>query len=233
MTDGSMELEVQKLRSFAARAFAKYDAEHAVAETFALAKPPPTEERDTVIHQGCGSKREMEKAASEHALDTVVEAEMEKMYIERERTKHDAEREAEEAERQARAPHLAVDNPEPQPPQLLPISVSPPDIALVVNNDAPAVDNALRRGLDEIGGLTNARIKEILAFPFDENDPHYATKVKFLSSIYGINNNTRVRVDENALRRHVVSNLPRLLEQVAEEERKREARTIEGTLHDA
>jgi hypothetical protein len=127
-------------------------------------------------------------------------------------------------------PALVVDNPEPGPPPLLPIAVSPPELILV--HDADAV-NALASDVEAIGTLAMARIKETLSKPFDPSDANYTALLKFVSSVYGSTMTTLLRADENRLRRRVVDRLPELLQRVAEEERKREARrTIEGALLD-
>jgi hypothetical protein len=117
-------------------------------------------------------------------------------------------------------PVLSVSNPEPPLP-----AIPPPDLTLV--HDA----NALASDVEAIGALAMARIKETLAKPFDPADANYVALLKFTASVYGTAMNTILRADENRLRHRAVDRLPELLERVAEEERKRNARrTIEGTL---
>jgi hypothetical protein len=116
-------------------------------------------------------------------------------------------------------PVLAVSNPQPAA-----TSASPAELTLV--HDA----NLLASDVEAIGQLAMARIKETLAKPFDPSDASYVALLKFTASIYGTTMNTILRADENRLRNRAVDRLPELLERVAEEERKRDARrTIEGT----
>jgi len=57
--------------------------------------------------------------------------------------------------------------------------------------------------------------------------------LRFTSGVYNSTMSTMLKADENLLRARAVDRLPELLERVADEERKRDARrTIEGTLHD-
>ena len=117
-----------------------------------------------------------------------------------------------------------VSNPEPPLPA---VASPPPELALV--HDA----NVLASDIEAIGALAMARIKEMLAKPFDPADANYVALLKFTASVYGSTMNTILRADENRLRHRAVDRLPELLERVADEERKRDARrTIEGTLHD-
>jgi hypothetical protein len=118
--------------------------------------------------------------------------------------------------------------PEPGPPPLLPIAVSPPELTLVHDADA---NNRLACDVEAIGALAMARIKETLSKPFDPGDPHYQQLLKFTASIYGSTMNTLLRADENRLKQRAVDRLPELLAKVAEQERLRDARrtTIEGT----
>ena len=115
-----------------------------------------------------------------------------------------------------------VSNPEPPLPA---VASPPPELALV--HDA----NVLASDIEAIGQLAMARIKETLAKPFDPADARYVALLKFTASVYGSTMNTILRADENRLRHRADDRLPELLERVAEEERKRNARrTIEGTL---
>jgi hypothetical protein len=120
-------------------------------------------------------------------------------------------------------PILAVSNPEP-----MPASASPPAELMLVH-DA----NVLASDVEAIGQLAMVRIKETLRKPFDPADANYVALLKFTASVYGTTMNTILRADENRLRRRAVDRLPELLERVAEEERKRDARrTIEGTVRE-
>jgi hypothetical protein len=123
-------------------------------------------------------------------------------------------------------PVLAVSNSEPPLPA---IASPPPELTLV--HDA----NVLASDVEAIGTLAMARIKETLAMakPFDPADANYVALLKFTASVYGSTMNTILRADENRLRHRAVDRLPELLERVAEEERKRDARrTIEGTVRE-
>ena len=93
--------------------------------------------------------------------------------------------------------------------------------------------NALASDVEAIGQLAMARIKETLAKPFDPADENYLALLKFTASVYGSAMNTILRADENRLRHRTIDRLPELLRRVAEEERKRAARTIEGSFDDA
>jgi hypothetical protein len=94
--------------------------------------------------------------------------------------------------------------------------------------------NVLASDVEAIGRLAMTRIKETLAKPFDPADPSYVALLKFTASVYGSTMNTILRADENRLRHRAVDRLPELLQRVAEEERKRDARrTIEGTVLDS
>ena len=122
-------------------------------------------------------------------------------------------------------PVQSVSNPEAPLPA---IASPPPELTLV--HDA----NVLASDVETIGALAMARIKETLAKPFDPADANYVALLKFTASVYGSTMNTILRADENRLRHRAVDRLPELLQRVAEEERKRNARrTIEGTLSDA
>jgi hypothetical protein len=121
-------------------------------------------------------------------------------------------------------PAPSVSNPEPPLPAIAP---GPPELTLV--HDA----NVLASDVEAIGQLAMARIKETLAKPFDPADENYVALLKFTASIYGSTMNTILRADENRLRHRTVDRLPELLRRVAEEERKRAARTIEGSFDDA
>jgi hypothetical protein len=114
----------------------------------------------------------------------------------------------------------------PEPPSLA-IASQPPQLTLV--HDA----NALASDVEAIGRLAMTRIKETLAKPFDPADENYVALLKFTASVYGSAMNTILRADENRLRHRTVDRLPELLRRVAEEERKRAARTIEGSFDDA
>ena len=122
-------------------------------------------------------------------------------------------------------PVPSVSNPEAPLPA---IASPPPELTLV--HDA----NVLASDVETIGALAMARIKETLTKPFDPADANYVALLKFTASVYGSTMNTILRADENRLRHRAVDRLPELLQRVAEEERKRNARrTIEGTLSDA
>ena len=122
-------------------------------------------------------------------------------------------------------PVQSVSNPEAPLPA---IASPPPELTLV--HDA----NVLASDVEAIGRLAMTRIKETLAKPFDPADASYVALLKFTASVYGSTMNTILRADENRLRHRAVDRLPELLERVADEERKRDARrTIEGTLSDA
>jgi hypothetical protein len=120
-------------------------------------------------------------------------------------------------------PTLAADNPAAVPA----FASSCPNLSLVPDASELAVE------VEEIGRLATTRIKEILRDPFDEKNPNYVALLKFVSSVYGSTMNTILRADENRLRHRTVDRLPELLRRVAEEERKRAARTIEGSFDDA
>jgi hypothetical protein len=120
-------------------------------------------------------------------------------------------------------PMLAVDNPAPAPA----FASSRPNLSLVPDASELALE------VKEIGRLATTRIKEILKDPFDEKNPNYVALLKFVSSVYGSTMNTILRADENRLRHRTIDRLPELLRRVAEEERKRAARTIEGSFDDA
>jgi hypothetical protein len=108
------------------------------------------------------------------------------------------------------------------------IASAPPELTLV--RDA----NVLASDVETIGAMAMARIKELLAKPFDPADANYVALLKFTASVYGSTLNTILRADENRLRHRAIDRLPELLQRVANEERKRAARrTIEGMLHDS
>jgi hypothetical protein len=162
-------------------------------------------------------QRQQEEAYPDEAYARQQEAEWARADAEHQRKQ--------EAERQARAPRLAVDNPEPEPPALLPIAVSRPELTLVHDRDA---NNALASDVEALAGLAMARIKETLSKPFDPGDANYTALLKFVSSVYGSTMNTLLRADENRLKQRAVDRLPELLAKVAEQERLRDARrTIE------
>ena len=118
----------------------------------------------------------------------------------------------------------SVSNSDSPPPA---VASPPPSLTLVHDADALASD------VEAIGQLAITRIKETLAKPFDPADENYVALLKFTASVYGSTMNTILRADENRLRHRTVDRLPELLRRVAEEERKRAARTIEGSFDDA
>ena len=104
-----------------------------------------------------------------------------------------------------------------------------PTRALTLVHDA----DALAKDVTTIGQLAMARIKETLSKPFDPADPNYQALLRFTSGVYNSTMTTMLRADENLLRARAVDRLPELLERVAEEERKRDARRIiEGTVRE-
>jgi hypothetical protein len=109
-----------------------------------------------------------------------------------------------------------------------PLPAIPPSELTLVHNA-----NALASDVEAIGQLAMGRIKETLAKPFDPADENYLALLKFTASVYGSTMNTILRADENRLRHRAVDRLPELLSRVRDEERKRAARTIEGSFDDA
>ena len=83
--------------------------------------------------------------------------------------------------------------------------------------------DALARDIANIGKLAIARIKETLSKPFNPADPNYQALLRFTSGVYNSTMTTMLRADENLLRARAVD---RLLERIAEEERKRHARQL-------
>jgi hypothetical protein len=119
-------------------------------------------------------------------------------------------------------PTLVASRPTPVP---VPSSTPPPPppLALVSDSGSP-----LASDVEMVAHLALNRIKMTLERPFDPADPNYAQLLKFVCSVYGSTMNVIVRSDENRLKQRAVDRLPELLERVALEERKRDARrTIE------
>ena len=75
------------------------------------------------------------------------------------------------------------------------------------------------------------KLEQILGIPTDRGDGNL---LRAQTAAAGLAINAQLRADETRLRHRAVDRLSELLERVAEEERKREARrTIDGTLRDA
>jgi hypothetical protein len=87
--------------------------------------------------------------------------------------------------------------------------------------------DALARDIATIGKLAIARIKETLSKPFDPCDPNYQALLRFTSGVYNSTMTTMLRADENLLRARAVDRLPELLERIALEEKKRNARALD------
>jgi hypothetical protein len=133
-----------------------------------------------------------------------------------------------------RKPRLAVDNAqEPvvvadtQGPPVVDVEQSqqpqPPSTKLVLVHDA----DALSRDLANIGKLAIARIKETLSKPFNPADPNYQALLRFTSGVFNSTMCTMLKADENLLRARAVDRLPELLERIALEEKKRNARALD------
>jgi hypothetical protein len=122
-----------------------------------------------------------------------------------------------EAEESARKPHLVTSNelPASQDERL------PAQLTLVHDADA------LARDIADIGKLAIARIKETLSKPFSPDDPNYQALLRFTSGVYNSTMTTMLRADENLLRARAVDRLPELLERIAIEEKKRNARALD------
>jgi hypothetical protein len=101
-----------------------------------------------------------------------------------------------------------------------PASARTPTTKLTLVHDA----DALAKDLANIGQLAMQKIKDTLAKPFDPKDQNYAALLRFTSSAFNTAMNTMLRSDENLLRARAIDRLPELLDRVAEEERRREAR---------
>jgi hypothetical protein len=87
--------------------------------------------------------------------------------------------------------------------------------------------DALARDIATIGKLAIARIKETLSKPFNPADPNYQALLRFTSGVYNSTMTTMLRADENLLRARAVDRLPELLERIALEEKKRNARALD------
>jgi hypothetical protein len=135
-----------------------------------------------------------------------------------------------------RKPRLAIDNaqaggsgPEPVVAAADAVDVEqaqqpqPASTKLTLVHDA----DALARDIANIGQLAIARIKETLSKPFDPSDPNYAALLRFTSGVYNSTMITMLRADENLLRARAVDRLPELLERIALEEKKRNARALD------
>jgi hypothetical protein len=115
-------------------------------------------------------------------------------------------------------PALAITNPAPNegPPAVL-----PPVIVEDTSKLATEVEDIAQAAIE--------RIKELLKHPFDNKDPNFAALLRFLSSTYNTSMTTIARTDDTRLKRQAVSRLDTILERVAQERLKRDARrTIEG-----
>jgi hypothetical protein len=135
---------------------------------------------------------------------------------------------------EARKPRLAVDNvqaghtPEPvvaadaQTPPVVD-SEQTRSTKLTLVHDA----DTLARDIANIGKLAIERIRETLSRPFNASDPNYAALLRFTSGVYNSTMTTMLRADENLLRARAVDRLPELLERIAIEEKKRNARALD------
>jgi hypothetical protein len=110
----------------------------------------------------------------------------------------------------------AVDVEQAQQPQ-------PASTKLTLVHDA----DALARDIANIGKLAITRIKETLSKPFNPADPNYQALLRFTSGVYNSTMTTMLRADENLLRARAVDRLPELLERIALEEKKRNARALD------
>jgi hypothetical protein len=96
---------------------------------------------------------------------------------------------------------------------------------------ATAEREALAPELERVTWLGLQKLEQILQIPTDRGDGNL---LRAQTAAAGLAVNAQLRADENRLRHRAVDRLPELLERVAEEERKREARrTIDGALRDA
>ena len=85
--------------------------------------------------------------------------------------------------------------------------------------------------LERLTCLGLQKLEQILRIPTDRGDGNL---LRAQTAAAGLAINAQLRADETRLRHRAVDRLSELLERVAEEERKREARrTIDGTLRDA
>jgi hypothetical protein len=138
---------------------------------------------------------------------------------------------AKEAQESACKPHLVAsraedatpaDTPERTDDQASPARASAAT-QLTLVHDA----DALARDIANIGKLAIARIKETLSKPFNPSDPNYQALLRFCSGVYNSTMTTMLRADENLLRARAVDRLPELLERIALEEKKRNARALD------
>jgi hypothetical protein len=130
---------------------------------------------------------------------------------------------AEHAAAMARKPHLVVSHEEERADDQAPPARASAAAQLTLVHDA----DALARDIANIGKLAIARIKETLSKPFNPADPNYQALLRFCSGVYNSTMNTMLRADENLLRARAVDRLPELLERIALEEKKRNARTLD------
>jgi hypothetical protein len=121
-------------------------------------------------------------------------------------------------------PDLAlITNPEP-------VSRTAPSGDLKVVYDADAGNTEVLRLAQDCGKLELERIKRRIER--DPDGPSDAGDQRFIASALNTTTTASLRADEQRWRQHIADNLPEWLERVAEEERKLEARTIDGTLVD-
>ena len=96
---------------------------------------------------------------------------------------------------------------------------------------ATAERETLAPELERVTWLGLQKLEQILRIPTDRGDGNL---LRAQTAAAGISVSAQLRADENRLRHRAIDRLPELLERVASEERKRQARrTIEGTLDDA
>jgi len=113
------------------------------------------------------------------------------------------------------------------PTVALPAIVPEQPVAEVATAERETLALELERGT----WLGLQKLEQILRIPTDRGDGNL---LRAQTTAAGLAVNAQLRADENRLRHRAVDRLPELLERVAEEERKREARrTIDGTVRDA
>ena len=127
------------------------------------------------------------------------------------------------AEKPAKPDLALITNPEP-------VSRTAPSGDLKVVYDADAGNTEVLRLAQDCGKLELERIKRRI-----ERDPDGRSDAgdqRFIASALNTATTASLRANEQRWRQHIVDKLPEWLERVAEEERKLEERTIDGTLVD-
>ena len=108
----------------------------------------------------------------------------------------------------------------------LPAIMEPEPVAQVATTER----ETLAPELERVTWLGLQKLEQILRIPTDRADGNL---LRAQTTAAGLAVNAQLRADENRLRHRAVDRLPELLERVAEEERKRDARrTIEGTVRE-